>query len=451
LLWFSLLTSLVAGILFGLVPARRAARMDPNEALKEGAGTNLGAARSARQSRLGEALVTVEVALAFILLVGSALMTLTVSRLLHQNPGFRTDHLLSFDLPQQFQVPDNEADFDAFAKQQATHFKEIVDKIQQVPGVAAVTASDHGVLTGMTMMHSGLQVDGAIPLTSKEQRHAGARYIFPSYFQILGIPLVRGREFTDRDAGGAQPVVMVNEAMAREYWGTLDVLGKRISLSKDEKGKPVWNEIVGVVADAREVRVRAHPSPTYFLPMLQGGNGSIHLMVRTLTDPDALASTISRQIWASYPDQPVTHIMTMSRKISESIGNERLRSVLLIVFAGIGFALALVGVYGVISYSVARRIQEIGIRMALGASPANVLRMVIRQGLMPVAIGVGLGAAGSFALARVIASQLYGVTPTDPATFLATTAIVLAVACIACWIPARRATKVDPMIALRYE
>jgi predicted permease len=449
LLWFSLLTSLFAGILFGLVPARRAARMDPNEALKEGAGTNLGGARSARQSRLGEALVTVEVALAFILLVGSALMTLTVSRLLHQNPGFRTDHMLSFDLPQQ--LPDDQAEFPAFIKKQPEHFKEIAATIQQVPGVAAVTASDHGVLSGMTMMHSHFQVDGAIPPTSKEERHAGARYILPSYFQILGIPLVRGREFTDRDAGESQPVVIVNETMARGYWGTPDVLGKRISLSTDEKGKPVWNEVVGVVADAREVRMRANPSPVYFLPLLQGGNGSIHVMVRTLTDPDALAATISRRIWASYPDQPVTHIMTMSRKISESIGDERLRSTLLLVFAGIGFALALVGVYGVISYSVARRLQEIGIRIALGASPAIVLRMVVRQGLIPVAIGVIMGAAGAYALARVLASQLYGVTPTDPATFLGTTAMVLIVACAACWIPARRATKVDPVIALRYE
>jgi putative ABC transport system permease protein len=292
-------------------------------------------------------------------------------------------------------------------------------------------------------------VDGAIPPTSKEER-ADARFIFPSYFQILGIPLVRGREFTDRDANETQRVVMVNEAMAREYWGTLDVLGKRISVST-EKGKPIWNEVVGVVADAREVAVRANPSPVYFLPLLQGGNGEIHLIVRTLTDPDALASTISREIWASYPDQPVTHLMTMSRNISESIGDERLRSILLVVFAGIGFALALVGVYGVISYSVARRIQEIGIRMALGASPANVLRMVIRQGLIPIAIGIILGAASAFALARVIASQLYGVKPNDPATFFSATALVLVVACAACFIPACRAMRVDPMVALRYQ
>jgi putative ABC transport system permease protein len=450
LLWFSLLISLVAGILFSLVPARLAARMDPNEGLKEGAGTNMGGARSARQSRLGEALVTAEVALAFILLVGSALMTLTVSRLLHQNPGFRTDHLLSFDLPQQFQMPDNQADFAALAKLQAVHFKEIVDRVRQIPGIAAVTASDHGVLMGMTMMESGLQVDGAIPPSSREDRHAGARYIFPSYFHTLGIPIVRGREFTDRDASGAQPVAVVNEAMAREYWGTLDVLGKRISVSPD-KGKPVWNEVIGVVADAREVRMRANPEPVYFLSLLQGGNGSIHVMVRTLTDPDALATTISREIWASYPDQPITHLMTMSRNISESIGDERLRSILLVVFAGIGFALALVGVYGVVSYSVARRVQEIGVRMALGASPSDVLAMVLRQGLLPVALGVAIGAAAAYGLGKVIASQLYGVKPNDPATFLSATALVLVVACAACFIPARRAMRVDPMVALRYQ
>ncbi|HEV2194808.1 MAG TPA: ABC transporter permease [Candidatus Acidoferrum sp.] len=451
LLWFSLLTSLLAGIVFGIVPARRAARMDPNEALKEGAGANLGGARSARQSRLGNALVTLEVAFAFVLIVGSVLMTLTLSRLLHQDPGFRTDHLLSFDLPQPPEDYGPNTDFKALTRAQAAHLQEITARIQQVPGVSEVTASDHGVLGGMMEMQGGLVVDGAIPATSKETRTAYARYIYPEYFRIMSIPLLRGREFTDRDSGDAQSVVIVNTAMAREYWGTLEVLGKRISVSTDDQHKPVWNEVVGVVADAREVNLRSKPAPTYFFSLLQGGTGSIHLLVRTLTDPDALATTLTRQIWAAYPDQPITHLTTMSRNISESVGNERLRSVLLAVFAGIGFAIALVGVYGVISYSVSRRVQEIGIRMALGAVPSDVLRMVIRQGLLPVALGVAFGAAGAFGLTGLVASQLYGVKPSDPATFIGATALVLGVALFACYVPARRAMRLDPMVALRHE
>lgn len=451
LLWFSLLTSLVAGILFGIVPARRASRMDPNDALKEGAGTNLGAGRSARQSRLGSALVTLEVAFAFVLVVGSVLMTLTLSHLLRQDPGFRTDHLLSFDLPQPPYDFANDKDSAAFSKKQAAHLREVVAKIQQVPGVAEVTVSDHGVLSGMMMMEGGLLVDGAIPPSSTEERSASARYIYPEYFRIMNIPVLRGREFTNRDSGDAQGVAIVNAAMAREYWGTLDVIGKRISASMDDQHKPVWNEVVGVVADAREVNLRSKPAPTYFFSLLQGGTGSIHLLVRTLTDPDALATTLTRQIWTAYPDQPITHLTTMSRNISESVGNERLRSVLLVVFAGIGFAIALVGVYGVISYSVARRVQEIGIRMALGAVPGDVLGMVIRQGLLPVVLGVGLGAAGAIGLTRLVASQLYGVKPTDPATFIGATVLVLVVALFACYVPARRAMRLDPLVALRHE
>jgi predicted permease len=449
LLWFSLITSLIAGVLFGIVPARRAAHLDPSDALKEGAGTSLGSARSARQSRLGSALVTLEVALAFILVVGSVLMTLTLSRLLHQNPGFRTDHLLSFDLPQ---PPAKDAG-NIEDILQPSHVREIVEKIQQVPGVADVTLSDHGVLSGMIMMQADLLVDGATPASSKEARHASTRYIYPHYFQTLRIPLLRGREFTDQDTGGksVKRGVVVNAAMAREYWGTLDVVGERISMSRDEKNERVWNEVIGVVADAREVNLRDAPSPTYFLSMLQGGTGSVHVLVRTHTDPEELAATITRQIWTAYPEQPVTHVMTMAQNISQSVGSERLRSVLLVVFAGIGFALALVGVYGVISYSVARRVQEIGIRMALGAAPRDVLQMVIGQGLLPVGLGVVLGVFASIGLTRLVASQLYGVKPTDPASFVGATALLLAVALLACWIPARRAMRVDPIVALRYE
>ena len=448
LLLFSLLSSLVAGLIFGLAPARRAARMDPNEALKEGTGTNLGAARTAHQSKLGNALVVVEVALAFILLIGSALMTQTLYNLLHQNPGFRTDHLLSFDLPT---PPIYDDPGLAFVQQYVARLKQTVEQVQLVPGAAAVTASDQALLTGTRMMQAGLEAEGALPPKTGEQRYAKARYVYPSYFQTLGMPLLSGRDFTDRDAQGTPRVIIVNEAMARQYWGSTNVLGKHIGMFKDEKRNREWYEVVGVVSDVRETHVSDTPGPEYYLSMLQGGTGSIHLFVRTLADPDALATAVSRQIWSVFPDQPVTHLTTMSRTISESVGDQRLRSVLLVVFAAIGFALALLGVYGVISYSVARRVQEIGIRMALGAAQRDILAMILRQGLLSVAIGVALGAAGAFVLARAIASQFYGVQPADPATFIAAAAAVLVIACLACCIPARRAMRVDPNVALRYE
>ena len=220
---------------------------------------------------------------------------------------------------------------------------------------------------------------------------------------------------------------------------------------KDEKRNREWYEVIGVVSDVREINVSDAPDPGFYLSMLQGGTGSLHLFVRTLADPDALATTVSRKVWSVFPDQPVTQLTTMSRTISESVGDQRLRSVLLIIFAAVGFALALLGLYGVISYSVARRIQEIGIRMALGATQRDILAMILQQGLLSVAIGVAIGAAGAFALARGIASQFYGVKPADPATFLAAAALVFVIACLACCIPARRAMRVDPIIVLRYE
>jgi putative ABC transport system permease protein len=268
---------------------------------------------------------------------------------------------------------------------------------------------------------------------------------------MLGISIVRGREFDEQDQQGTHKVVMVNEAMARKYWGTLDIVGKRLSVSTDGKGTPQWNEIVGVLANARDVEIQDEASPEFYLALFQWGVGSHHLIVRTQANPDALAGTISRQIWASYPDQPVRHVMTLTETITESVGDQRMHTVLLGVFAGVGLTLALLGVYGVVSYSVARRTQEIGVRMALGATRANVLRMVLRQGLTLVACGAVIGAAGALGAVRVIASELYGVKSGDPWTFFGGAALILIVGCLACWVPARRATQIDPIVALRYE
>ena len=444
LLWFALASSLVSGVVFGLAPARRAARMDPNDALKKGTAGSVGS-----PSRFGNALVVLAVALAFILLIGSTLMMQTLAHLLRQNPGFRTDHLLTFDLPQPPHWDRKDSEDRAAA--QIARLKEMITQVLRLPGVEKVVASDHGLLNGMMYEHAGLKLEGALPEYSAVAEGVVERYISPGYFRVLGISLARGREFEEQDARGAHKVIVVNETMARRFWGTLDVVGKRVSVSTDDKGTQEWNEIVGVVANARDVAIQEDAGPEYFLALLQWGVGSHHLIVRTQANPDALASAISRQIWASYPDQPLTHVLTLTKTIAESVGDQRMHTVLLGVFAGVGLALALLGVYGVVSYTVARRTQEIGVRMALGAGQSSVLRMVLRQGLTLVICGAVLGAAGALAAVRVIASELYGVKPSDPWTFLAGAALVLLVGCLACWVPARRAMRVDPMVALRYE
>ena len=444
LLWFALASSLVSGVVFGLAPARRAARMDPNDALKEGTG---GSVRGT--SRFGNALVVLEVALAFILLIGSTLMMQTLAHLLHQNPGFRTDHLLTFDLPQPPQW--NRKDSEGHAAGQIAQLKDMLAQVRRLPAVEDIVASDHGILDGMYFEHSGLQLEEALPEYSAVAESVIERYISPGYFRMLGISLVRGREFEEQDVRGAHRVIVVNEAMARRFWGTLDVVGKQVGVSNDGKETPEWNEIVGVVANVRDVGIQDEVRPEYFLALFQWGVGSHHLIVRTQANPDALAGTISRQIWASYADQPLTHVMTLTKTIAESVGDQRMHTVLLGVFAGVGLALALLGVYGVVSYSVARRTQEIGVRMALGAGRTNVMRMVMRQGLTLVACGAAIGVAGALAAVRVIANELYGIKSSDPWTFSGGVALILIVGCLACLVPARRAMRVDPMVALRYE
>ena len=239
--------------------------------------------------------------------------------------------------------------------------------------------------------------------------------------------------------------------MARKYWGSIDVLGKRISISMAGKGKREWNEVVGVAADVRDLDIQSKAEPEFFMPLLQRSVRSYHLFVHSEGNADALASAVSRQIWASYPDQPVTHVTTLQKTISETIGDQRLHTVLLGTFAAIGLSLALLGVYGVISYSVSRRTQEIGVRVALGAGPGDVLRIVMRQGVVLIACGAAIGLAAAVAMTRFIAGELYGVKPNDPVTLLIAFLLILFVGSTACWIPARRAMRVDPMVALRYE
>jgi putative ABC transport system permease protein len=275
--------------------------------------------------------------------------------------------------------------------------------------------------------------------------------ISPAYFKVLGIPVLRGREFTEQDIRGVQRVAIINESLAKAHWGTIDVIGKRMSIGTDDQHNVEWNVIVGVVADTRDVSLDSRPSAEYYMSLFQYGVSSHHILVRTSGDPAALAGAVTHVIWSVLPEQPITHVLTLSQTISRSVGQPRMRAVLLGLFAGIGLALALLGVYGVVSYSVIRRTREIGIRVALGAQRSNVLRMVVWQGLALGALGVAIGTAGGMALSKIIAAQLFELKATDPATYVGAAALMIGIACLACYIPARRATRVDPIVALRYE
>ncbi len=444
LLLFALGSSLVAGLLFGLVPSRHASRIAPIQILKEGGAASVGSF-----FKVGNALVVLEVALAFVLLAGSTLMVQTLAHLLRQNPSFRTENVLTFDLPQASMPTPTLQPEDALVDRQAQELQEISDLVRHLPGVTDVAAADHGVLNGMRFVHSGLQLENVSDEAMSDQ-HVLERYVSPGYFRILGVPLVRGRQFNERDARNATKVIIINESMARKFWGSLDVLGKHVNITLNGKGSG-WNEIVGVAADVRDLDIQSEAEPEFFLALSQWGVQSYHLFVRTQKDPDALAAAISRQLGARFPDQPMTHATTLRRTISESIGDQRLYTILLGIFAAIGVSLALLGVYGIISYSVNRRTQEIGVRVALGAQPADVLRMVIRQGLFLIATGTVIGLTAALLMTRFIAGELYGVKPNDPATLLMAIVLILLVGGLACWTPARRAMRVDPMVALRYE
>jgi len=315
-----------------------------------------------------------------------------------------------------------------------------------LPGVTSAAAVSPGLLDGMRAVHGGLSVEGS-DITNDDQGFAvTVRHVSPGYFQALGLTLRRGREFNEQDSPQSPRVAVVNERMAKRYWGTVDVLGKHISTFNDG----LWSEIVGVVRDARDIDVRIEPHAEYYVPLFQDAS-SFSLLVRTAGDPAALIPTITKQIWDEYPEMPVTNVLTVREVIEQSVGDEKLHAVLLGIFAGTGLLMALAGTYGVIAYVVERKTQEIGIRIALGASRGDVLLLVVRDAFLPVLAGIGVGIAVAVAAQRAIASQLYGVRPGDPLTFIGGALLMLLVAALACWVPGRRATRVDPMLALRYE
>ncbi|MFP5264398.1 MAG: ABC transporter permease [Blastocatellia bacterium] len=435
-LGFTFVVSLLTGIMFGLAPALQASKPDLNESLKEGGRSS----SDSRRNRFRTALVVSEVALSLVLLIGAGLMVMSFSRLLQVNPGFNADNVLTAGLS----LPDTKYKEPA---QWAAFYSQVLEKVNVLPGVQSA-----GVITNLPFGDGNMSLtfrrtDGP-PLLPSEQPATIFHANSPGYFQTMGIPLLKGRDFTEQDVEKAPPVLIINETMARQHFADQDPIGKTMIVGY---GEPVPREIVGVVGDVKHVGLAKDLRVETYSPHAQTPLPFATLVVRSTADTASLLAAIRRAVQEVDKDQPVANVRTMRERISNSIAQPRFYTLLLSTFAVVALVLAAVGIYGVLSYSVTQRTREIGIRMALGADRRDIVKLVVGQGMAPAVVGVGIGLAAAFALTRFMASLLFAVDATDPLAFAAISLLLTAVALVACYIPARRATKVDPTVALRYE
>jgi putative ABC transport system permease protein len=439
-LGFTLLIALATGLIFGLAPASQAKHFNLNDTLKEG-GRDAGA--GPRGKRLRSALVIAEVAVSFILLIGAGLLINSFMHLRNLDPGFRADHLLALNVDlSETKYPDN--------PKRTAFFDEVVRRIQALPGVRSVAVAGNLPFTyNGDSMPIGAE---GIPDPPPDQRpDVIYRAIGPGYFSTMGIPLVRGRDYNDQDTLESTLAVVVSEKTALHFWPNADPIGKRIRNGSTTSDAP-WRTVIGVVKDVRQNDFIAEPKMQMYFAYRQLRSLMPNaLIVRTAIDPLSLATSVRNAIWAVDKDQTVANIDSMDHIVAGAVARQRFSMLLLAIFAGVALVLAAVGIYGVMSYSVAQQTREIGIRMALGAQRGDVLKMTIKQGLRLVGFGLLIGLVVAFILTRVMASLLFGISATDPITFITISLVLLAVAMLASYIPSVRAMRVDPMVALRYQ
>ncbi|HLW82305.1 MAG TPA: ABC transporter permease [Candidatus Acidoferrales bacterium] len=445
ILWFTFGVSLLTGILFGLAPALQAAGRRVGGGIREGISGSLAGSLSRRPRRLRSGLVVFEIALAVILVIGATLVARSFSKLTAVKLGFRTDHIITMDANFSKSVCDR-SNPKMLAGCKAATF-DALKRMRSISGVQRAAVASWVPLTDWSLAVE-LKIEGQqgkISLSSGEV--VGNHVVSPGYFQTLGIPLLSGRGFTDADTAGSQLVVIVDEAFAKKYLGK-NPLGRRISTDMNKK----WMQVVGIVATARDTDLSKRPEGEIYLPYAQVDHfQAANFIARTSANPAVMIPALRRAIWSEDKDAPITDVQTMEQIVSSSVAEQRYQTLLLGSFGGLGLILAMVGIYGVISYGVTQRTREIGVRMALGAQPANVLRMVIREGMFLAGGGILVGIGGALALGRVLQSLLFEIKPSDPATFVGVSIALGLVALAACYIPARRAMRVDPMVALRYE
>jgi putative ABC transport system permease protein len=441
LLGFTLLVSLLTGVGFGLLPAFQATRTNLNSSLKEG-GAKATDSRSRRVAR--NALVVTEIALAQVLLVGAALLAISYMQVSRINPGFNPERVLTAKIaPSRQKYPD--------AKSRAMFYTAVMERLQNLPGVERAGMVMSLPLTGSSM-NRGFRAEGRPEPKPDENVTMDFQIVSPGYFATMEIPIKRGRGLTETDTETTERVIVINETMARQYWPNEDPVGKRLAVGESSK-ETSWRTIVGVVADNRHASLSEFPVPTAFIAYRQDLESwpRMGFVIKAKTDPASLVSAVKKEIASVDRGQPAYAVEPMNKLLQTSVAQRKFIMTLLGSLSGVALVLAMVGIYGVISFSVSERTQEIGIRMALGARAVDVLRMVLSQGMGVALVGIGIGLLAAFALTRLLTSLLFEVSATDLRTFSIVAAMLAAVALLACYIPARRATKVDPLEALRYE
>ncbi|HTU35942.1 MAG TPA: ABC transporter permease [Candidatus Acidoferrum sp.] len=448
ILWFTLALSLLAGILFGLAPALQASSRRVGAAIRNGFGSLAGTA-SRQPRRLRSALVVVEIALAVVLVIGATLVARSFEKLTSVRLGFRTDHIVTMDADFSKAICDNENP-KTIDGCKAT-IADVVRHMRQIAGVqSAAVASSVPLMPWAVVID--LKIEGQLQeISLNSGATIATRTVSSDYFRTFGIPLLAGREFGAADVNGSQRVAIVDEEFARKYLGG-NGLGQRISTDKDKNGNPEWMQVVGVVHSARDTNPKLPLGGEIYLPYAQVSYApAANFIARTSEDPAVMIPVLRQVVWSANKNSPITDVHTMDQLVSDSVAEPRFQALLLGSFGGLGLILAMVGIYGVISYGVTQRTREIGVRMALGAQPQHVLRMIIHEGMLLAAVGIIAGIGGALALTRYLRSLLFDVKPTDALTFSAVALALLMVALLACYIPARRAMRVDPMVTLRHE
>jgi putative ABC transport system permease protein len=429
---FTLMTCLLTGILFGLAPAWRISQVSLIESLKLGGRTS---SVHLDKNNLTRLLVILQVSLSLALLVGGGLMIKSFLRLCQVEPGFRKDRILTLGIPL------NSAQYSS-AHAQTIFYQRLLNRLSILPEVESAGMTSHLPTSGA--MFQGFSIEGRPFQSATQEPQSNVQFVSPQYLMTLGIPLQIGRHFTDQDSDNAPSVAIINQALTRRYWGDQNPLGSRIHWNG-------WHSIIGVVGDIKQDGLAAPASPQIYLPFLQFSSEDMKLVVRTKADPMSLAMAVKKEVQTLDPNQPVSNVRSMGQVLADSVANSRLLTALIGTFGIVALALSVLGIYGVISHSVVQRTREIGIRIALGARPGEVLEMILRQGLILILVGVSVGMAGALGVTHLVSSQLFEVTPTDPGTFASVILLLIGIALLACYFPARRASRVDPLVALRHE